>query len=180
MEKLMRSLGIDLSLTGTGLVLLEHRTRVIARKVFGTDAEQDLMARCSEVASEVLQWIEVGKPDVICVEDYAITPNGGNVIKLVSLGAVIRYFFRQKGISYYTVPPNTLKMFATGKGNAGKEQVMMHVYKKWTFEAVDNNEADAYVLAKMGCCVADPELATIDYEKKAMKSVVKVDCNPSS
>ena len=47
------------------------------------------------------------------------------------------------------VPPTTLKKFATGRGNAKKAEILLSVYKKWGREILDDNEADAYVLARI-------------------------------
>ena len=49
---------------------------------------------------------------------------------------------------YDIIPPNTLKKFITGKGNAKKELMLLKVYKRWGVEFNDNNMADAYSLAK--------------------------------
>lgn len=41
------------------------------------------------------------------------------------------------------VPPATIKIMATGKGNAKKEEVMAGVKAKWNIDPVDDNHADA-------------------------------------
>lgn len=49
------------------------------------------------------------------------------------------------GIPYQGVPVGTIKKHATGKGNAGKEDVIAAV-KRQGFEPCDDNEADALAL----------------------------------
>jgi len=43
-----------------------------------------------------------------------------------------------------------VKKFATGKGTAKKEDMAVAIYKRWNKEFGTNDEADAYVLAKIG------------------------------
>lgn len=47
------------------------------------------------------------------------------------------------------VPPPMLKKYATDKGNAKKNEVMLGVYKRWGQEFADDNMADSYVLARI-------------------------------
>lgn len=53
------------------------------------------------------------------------------------------------------VPPTTLKVYATGKGNAGKDEVLLALARRhdW-FPATNNDEADACVLALIGARLA--------------------------
>ena len=47
------------------------------------------------------------------------------------------------------VPPPMVKKYATDKGNAKKNEVMLGVYKRWGLEFSDDNMADSYVLARI-------------------------------
>ncbi|MEP3248079.1 MAG: hypothetical protein ABJN40_05830 [Sneathiella sp.] len=51
-------------------------------------------------------------------------------------------------IPYTGIPVGTIKKFATGKGNAGKD-AMIDAARSWGFEPVDDNEADALALLKL-------------------------------
>lgn len=51
------------------------------------------------------------------------------------------------------VPPTTLKKFVTGKGNAEKSLMIREVYKRWGFDAADDNQADAVGLLQVGRAV---------------------------
>lgn len=60
--------------------------------------------------------------------------------------ATMAAFAEENGIPYAGEPVQTIKKFVTGKGNAGKPQMIAAV-KKQGFEAVvDENEADAIAL----------------------------------
>jgi hypothetical protein len=47
------------------------------------------------------------------------------------------------------IPPMTLKKYATGKGTAKKQEMLLQMYKRWGVEFNDDNAADSYGLARM-------------------------------
>ena len=84
----------------------------------------------------------------IAVEDYATHGPGDPTIG-PELGAIVRLGLVSNPC-LHEVSATSLKKFATGKGNATKDVVMLHVFKRWAFDCNDdNNLADAYVLARM-------------------------------
>lgn len=98
----------------------------------------------------------VQKGDMIILEDYAVyIPKRGqvpqSVIQLIELGGILRLSLRNR-TSYHPilVPPAVLKKFATGKGRAQKDQVMLSVYKTWGLEFDTHDETDAWVLSQIG------------------------------
>lgn len=52
------------------------------------------------------------------------------------------------------IPPMTLKKYATGKGNAKKQEMLMQIYKRWNIEFNDDNAADSYALARLAAKVS--------------------------
>jgi Holliday junction resolvasome RuvABC endonuclease subunit len=52
------------------------------------------------------------------------------------------------------VPPMTLKKYATGKGTAKKQEMLMQMYKRWGVEFNDDNAADSYALARLAAGIA--------------------------
>jgi Holliday junction resolvasome RuvABC endonuclease subunit len=47
------------------------------------------------------------------------------------------------------IPPMTLKKYASGKGNAKKQEMLLQIFKRWGIEFNDDNAADAYALARL-------------------------------
>ena len=43
----------------------------------------------------------------------------------------------------------TLKKYASGKGNAKKQEMLLQIYKRWGVEFNDDNAADSYALARL-------------------------------
>ena len=59
--------------------------------------------------------------------------------------ATLTAWCEREGIAYQGVPVGTIKRFATGKGNAGKDAVMAAVRARG-FSPADDNEADAIAI----------------------------------
>lgn len=137
--------GIDVS-THTGIAFVNSRSQVVAAeeihfpKLIG-------MERCSAIAGRILELCAIHQPERILIEDYAFGGFAGSFIVSVEIGTIIRYFLKQEGYHWEVISPTKLKKYVTGKGNAGKDHMILEVFKKWDFEAATNNIADAVGLA---------------------------------
>lgn len=151
----MKALGLDLS-TKSGIIGLragitpaDHPEVIYARQL---NAKLKGLERTSEIAAGVLEAVSEVGPDEIVIEDYAfgVKPNKSALVTLVEIGTIVRYFLRQHGYAYCTATTNQVKKFATGQGNAAKDQVMMGIFKRFGFEAPTSDQADAFALAGIG------------------------------
>lgn len=88
--------------------------------------------------------------DLVVIEGYAYGARS-QAHALGELGGVLRLCCHDLHVPYVVVPPTVLKKYVAGKGTAAKELMIREVYRRWGFEARDNNEADAYGLARFGC-----------------------------
>jgi hypothetical protein len=80
-----------------------------------------------------------------------------------------------RGIPFAVAPPSTVKKFATGKGNAGKDQVFAAMLRKFPAIVQTNDEADAGAAALMGAArlglPLPPELEMNGYRLEALSGV---------
>ena len=164
----MLSLGIDGSATATGLVVLEaapgsntpglRHEEVVKVKSTG-------LQRCSDIAEKMLDVLERFAPERVAIEGYGFA-NPHSLATLVEVGTILRYFLCQKGFRYLEPSPNALKKFVLGKGQGKKDQMLLHVFKRWGHEAKDDNTADAYGLACIGLlhagCLPGPTNAMLE------------------
>lgn len=63
---------------------------------------------------------------------------------------LIRYTLHRRAVPVAVVSPASLKMYATGRGNAGKDDVLREVTRRFDWFQGDNNAADATILHTMG------------------------------
>lgn len=59
--------------------------------------------------------------------------------------ATLSAWCEREGVAYQGVPVGTIKRFATGKGNAGKDAVVAAIRQRG-FQPADDNEADAIAI----------------------------------
>jgi len=156
----MLIIGIDPSLTSTGIVVLRDGKVELAvttknKPALGTiDRVRLIYERIVCVAESLTDGEKWQAPDLIVIEGFSYGSKGRSVFDIAYLGWRIREELErlrtEDGIPWLEVAPTQLKKFATGKGTANKEIILQQVYKRWKYETDNNNIADAFVLAKIG------------------------------
>jgi Holliday junction resolvasome RuvABC endonuclease subunit len=150
-------IGIDQSLTGFALSAVntlnptEHITWVYKSPYFGVE-------RLADIRQWLIDHFEYLEEQGAILQDIAME---GTVLAshaalvLGELSATVRlaifdYFDEDDDRRFpLKVPPMTLKKYASGKGNAKKQEMLLQIYKRWGIEFNDDNAADAYGLARM-------------------------------
>lgn len=139
-------LGVDQSLRGTAICVCAKGFLDIAflpeRKKKGVD-------RLLSIRERVFAEVEKYSIVLAVMEGYAYD-SVGRVFELGELGGVLKTEFCIRGIPCISVPPASLKKFATGNGGAAKDKMIKAVAEKYGFETKNDNIADAVALAKLG------------------------------
>jgi len=139
-------MGLDLSLTSTGLVVLSPELMLKSKAIKSKEnAERRLIDIKEQIEREILEY----EPALVVLEGYAMLANG-RITALAELGGVVKASLYVRKQPFIVVPPARVKKFATGKGNTTKDEVRLWVYKRWGVELKTNDEIDAYVLAQIG------------------------------
>ena len=76
----------------------------------------------SDWAIDRLMWWN-GRVEKVYLEDYAYAATG-RVFNIGENTGILKYRLARSDINIYTVTPNEVKKFATGKGNANKELML--------------------------------------------------------
>ncbi|MGK7312551.1 MAG: crossover junction endodeoxyribonuclease RuvC [Candidatus Longimicrobiales bacterium M2_2A_002] len=143
----MTILALDLSLTCTGWATADACGTLSPPK--GADRGT---ARLAWIRDAVLERVEAA--ELVVLEGYAYA-RGNRAHQIGELGGVIRLALHDRGVPYVEIPPSTLKKLATGKGNAGKERVLVEAVKRLRYAGSDNNEADALWLHQLALHALD-------------------------
>ena len=186
--------GIDPSLTGTGIIVLRNGE---PGKALTTKNEPKLgtierVRRIYEQINNVIEnlstcyvnayigdmrMIRWEPPSLIVIEGFSYGSKGRGVFDIAYLGWRIREelerYRTEDDIPWLEVSPSHVKQFATGKGNANKEIVLQQVYKRWGVELTDNNQADAYVLAQIGRAYLGEADDLTDFQQKVIRALKK-------
>lgn len=141
-----RVLGVDLSLTATGIATAaptHHHTDTLhpPSGLYGR-------ARIRWVRDHVLAW--AGETDLVVVEGPSYGSTGRGQHERAGLWWIVTSALERAGHRTAVLPPTSLKRYATGKGNAGKDQVLTAAVRRIIGFDGDNNAADAAWLAYAG------------------------------
>ena len=171
------AIGIDQSLTGFAFSAVntldtsQHLTWVYKSPYFGIE-------RLVDIRQWLIEHLDYVEEQGCIIQDIAME---GTVLAshaalvLGELSAVVRLaiydFFDDEDDRRYPlkVPPMTLKKYASGKGNAKKQEMLLQIYKRWGVEFNDDNAADAYALARLAAesHIDDVEAAVVEQMKDA-------------
>lgn len=143
--KKSKYIGIDLS-TKTGFVALNRSGEVISAKEITSEYDKD-PKRMIALTDQIVN--ELSRNDVICIEGFSYASRGRGMDFQFGLGHYVRNTLYKNGVDYTIVAPSQVKKFATGKGNASKDNMILPIYKNWGFENDSDNVRDAYVLAQI-------------------------------
>ena len=173
----MNFLGLDLSFTSTGFYLIRDGGKDEYFEIntkpddFGDDIE-----RSDHIAGMILDRIKGVDVAFIALEDYFAGKQAMSVIKLATLGTVVRVRLMDAGYSYMPFVTSQIKKFETGSGVAPKDNMLKSVFKKHGLDTSSNNIADACAIAHIGRAYYEWQSGRRDflaYETEVLKKISK-------
>lgn len=158
--------GFDISLNSTGVAYYApeddiYHTGLIKPKMTGKDA-LDAMGRLEFIKQSTLRILEL-RPTIrlAVIEDYAMSVgrNKKSGLAVREAGGIVKNVLHSSGVDLLLVSPTSLKLFATGKGNADQgdsNKSMMRYAANAQFGVVrkTTDEIDAFWLLQVGMYVA--------------------------
>lgn len=159
-----RVLGLDASLVRTGVAMPDGSTDVWRpRKLRGAE-------RLDWIAARLTAALDATQPHLVSLEGYAYGARGRAVYNIGELGGIIRWILWTRQVPLIEVPPAVLKKFATGRGNAPKEDVVVAAAKVGTVVRYDD-EADAWFLRAIGRQLMDDPVVDLRMQDDLPTSV---------
>lgn len=153
-------LGIDPSLTATGIVALDGG-EVVLEEVVGTEKQheervEDRFIRMDQIRMELFGLLpHEGK---VALEQPAYTASHAFDACAATMG--VRRSWLKLDLDFVGVlSPNTLKKYLTGSGSSSKRDMVLPTYKRFGYEAASDDLLDAYGLAHLCWAVHDFEAA---------------------
>ena len=156
----------DLSLTSTGVCdragtgrirskqtgeerLIEIRDRVLSATHPGDDDCSGPACECRPRTGSIGTFYG-DHPDLVVIEGFSYGSKGSSTVDIGGMGWIVRVALYEAGIPYEVVSPSTIKIFATGKGTAAKDDVLLAAVRRLDYQGNSKDEADAlwlYALA---------------------------------
>ena len=163
----MNTLGLDLSLTSTG-VSYGGTTESIRPTTRGAQ-------RLVDIRERVMAIVEGQRIQIAGIENYSYMSRNSQAHSIGELGGVIRVALFERGIPYIEIPPTCRAKFATGKGNAGKSEVVSAISAMtgivWSGGDGDDR-CDAWILEQMLLAKLNrSQYAWDDQQMSALKNV---------
>ncbi|GMA31586.1 crossover junction endodeoxyribonuclease RuvC [Litorihabitans aurantiacus] len=150
-----RIVGIDPSLTSTGIAVVDTVRGITTHRVRSKGAKDATLAerarRLRHLADDVITITTAGITALVVIESPAYSNSLGSMHDRSGLWWLLVNELRSQGIPVLEVPPTTRAKYATGRGNAGKDEVLAAVIRRHPDVDVTGNDiADALTLAAIG------------------------------
>lgn len=170
----MISIGIDLSLTGTGIIVLKGnkiiKEALIKSKPSGPFPIDELK-RLVTIKKEVMEYAQ--QADIAVIEGLAfMARNTSALVQLAGLNYLVREGLSELSIDFKIVTPSSLKKFITGKGNSEKSLMLLETYKRFGVSFSNDNICDAYALAMVGQAVVNPAYKLTKFQEEVMSIII--------
>ena len=157
----MNVLGIDPSLTGTGVATAGGLHTITSKPSDTTLTGR--RARLTTIVHEldnivlgVKPWRFERIPNLIVIEAPSLAQKSqAGTLDRNGLWWLLVDRLHTLGIPVVEVSPSTLKKFATGKGNATKPDMRMALYQRAGLDCRDDNQVDAWWLRQVGLHFTD-------------------------
>lgn len=154
-------IGLDLSLTNTGIARITwngddvvadiHRAQSKGSK---TDTWQARSTRILNLTNEIQKRILPAA--LVVVEGPSFSSASVSSHDRSWLWGKVFDRMMLNGVPVLVVPPSSAKKWATGKGNADKDDMVLAAARMWpTLDGIKNDTADALALAGIGMQVLD-------------------------
>lgn len=143
--------GIDISLTGNAVVLINKDGKIIHKLLVSTikDLYINPEQRILDIFDQVKFISGIVNLRTIYIEGLSYMSVSPTLFERCGLLYMITTFLFRCNIFYKIVPPTSLKKWTTTDGFADKVLMMRVAKCKWGIEFTDDNICDAYCLAML-------------------------------
>lgn len=149
--------GIDQSLTGTGIAVIEGESGELAKMRLASPPKacNRGVPRLAWITDTICEFISEfdGASYATVREGYSYSSKGRSVFNLGELGGCIDLtLYRKPGThedyAHFVVAPTVMKKWVLGQGNVKKDTAyLMKIMSKTGIQFPDDNQADAYMHA---------------------------------
>ena len=141
-------IGIDPSLSETGIAT-PYDTYTVPTKA----GDEDRLHRIYDAVRIASTPLDEGGCALAVIEDLPTHAKAAGLTGMAQ--GVVRLALWNSDVPYVTIPPATLKKFATGRGTATKADMRLELYKRAGLDLRNDNEVDAYFLRQIGLHLLD-------------------------
>lgn len=141
----MNVVGLDLSLTAVG-VSTQGKTSVLGYPMPSPATYMDEVRRLRHLSARI--DVACREADVVVIENFPSRANY-RAHQMGEIHGLVKVVLLQRGTPFALVDNTQLKKYATGRGNASKDEVLAAAIREG-YPGSNNNGADAWWLRIMG------------------------------
>ena len=168
----MSVIGIDLSLTATGCIVLD-KGKIVRRQLIKTKPTDNIRKELERLF-EIRDSIDIADVKLAVIEGLAfLARNTTALVQLAALNYLVRERFYLDDIPFVIVAPTSLKKFITGKGNAAKDAMLLETYKRYGVSFTNDNICDAYGLSRIGEALVNSKIKITKIQKEVINLLKK-------
>lgn len=140
-----RALGLDLSATSSGVACADGTLHVV------TPGKAKDARRLSIILDQLEPLMARGRPELAVIEGAAGVQFASTALLLGELRGAVKLRLFQRDLPMVEVPPKSLKKWATGNGNASKDEMVVAAQDAGARIGRDEHDkADAFWLRRVG------------------------------
>jgi len=140
-------LGIDPSLSSTGLCLIDWQGKLIESTTL--TSKKTGPARLIELRDRFDDYLRKHLPTACALEGYSFGSKHAREA-VAEWGGLLRVALYEWKLPTLVVPPMTLKKFVLpSAGNLQKNRIALESYKRWNVSFQTDDECDAHALAQL-------------------------------
>lgn len=163
----MRIVGLDLSLTASGVAIWNDRTLSLLTL---ESPHAGGIERLDWIYNQVRELCR--NAELVVVEGLSYGSNMPSAQERAGLWFIVARALWKAGIPMQAVAPTQVKKFVTGKGSAEKSLILREVFRRWNIIAEDDNQADAAVLVRIGLVLAGVAESETDAQREVIKALL--------
>lgn len=141
----MKVIGLDLSLTSTGVAIADEATNHSAYTIKPKETGHERLARIVRAV-----MTEACDAELVVIEGPAFGAKGSAYHQLAGLWWIVTQALWDESVPYAVLSPFELKKYATGTTKSDKDAMMLATARQFASFSGDNNAADALWLACAG------------------------------
>lgn len=156
----MRVLGLDLSLTATGAVVVDgdelapedgvriHRAETFKTRLAGVERLDWIYRQVRELAAPRDAQTAARTPvDLAAIEGYSFGSRFSHQAHLGELGGVIRLGLHRLEVPVVVLAPKEWRKRLLGNGNLAKDDIKLEVFKRYGVELPSTDATEAFAIA---------------------------------
>lgn len=147
----MRILGIDPSLSGTGLVVIEDvigsEPLIVTRTTAKTSPGVPQGERLSTITGTLTSLMGMYQPDHVAIEGYAMGAKFQREV-MGEVGGAIKLALWGYGVDPITWAPGSWRKALFNNGSLKKDRIQIEAFQRYGVDLKDTNQLEAFCVAR--------------------------------